>query len=349
MLNIILLILKIIGIVLLVILLLVLLVLLLVSWVPIRYGADFSKYEKILLNARVTWFLKAVSAEFSLDDKGNRFRLKLFGKDLSGGGDEPAEGKGEAPTDTTSEKTGDETCGTEDQTDEKAAAQSEETDEKAGDVTEALKEPSEDISEAEKPPETEAAEETVSPETGPEEEPEEATEEASEEATEEASEEATEEASEEAVPPDEKLADILDKIHDGYLSFEEKLDGISDKIGFFTEEHAMREYGRLLKTLGKLLKHILPRRMSGQLRFGFDSPDITGKILAYYCALAPVHRYALVPEPDFTSSVLEGEVSLEGRIFIGYLILKVLAAVLNRDVLYLLLNFRKHFRKSQEG
>lgn len=347
MLNIFLLILKIIGIVLLVVLLLVLLVLLLVSWVPIRYSADFSKYEKILLNARVTWFLKAVGAEFSLDDKGHRFRLKLFGKDLSGGGDEPAEGKGEAaqetagetapeerpeitpeseaPTDTTSEKTGDETCGTEDQTDEKAAAQSEETDEKAGDGT----------GEAEEKAETgtEAAGETVSPESGPEEEPE----------------EATEEASEEAVPPDEKLADILDKIHDGYLSFEEKWDGISDKIGFFTEEHAMREYGRLLKTLGKLLKHILPHRMSGQLRFGFDSPDITGKILAYYCALAPVHRYALIPEPDFTRSVLEGEVSLEGRIFIGYLILKVLAAVLNRDVLYLLLNFRKHFRKSQEG
>lgn len=354
MLEIILLILKIIGIILLCVIGLVILILLIVSWVPIRYGADFSKYEKPDLSVYVTWFLKAVSFEFFLRNGSHGIQLKLLGKSL--GGKKKEEAEEEKPPDT-------------EEPAEKEPADND-TSEPASENETSVKDSSSEVSESvqEHPPDTEnpsgavkddaeKAEETAVPdESAVPDEEEKKADEASESKAEgldgdtaEPSPEENEEEEKEAVPLDERLDDLFNDLQEKYINLENQWEGIRDKYEFLTDRHAMREYRRILRNLRRILGHLLPSKLTGQLHYGFDSPALTGKVLAYYCASAPVHRYSLVPVPDFTTKVFEGEAHLKGRIFIGYIIIKVLAIALNRDVLYLLLNFRKHFRKSQEG
>ena len=337
MINILLLILKIIGITILCVIGLVILILLIVSWVPIRYGADFSKYEKTDLRVYVTWFLKAVSFEFFLKEGGTGTRLRLFGKALGAGKkktEQPPEPEGsdkreepvqEAPEDAEAE------TGTPEMTEEEVTTEI----------------PTEE-------PQAEASQENSgTPEEAPEKPPDappHQKEEGSGEDTENVKEEdVSQEEEEEQLPLDEKLDGLLAGFLDKYVALEDKWEGIRDKYEFLTGTHAMREYGRVFRNIGKIIRHILPHHLTGRLHYGLDAPDVTGKILAYYCALAPVHKYALIPEPDFTQKVIEGEAHLTGRIFIGYIILKALGIALNRDVIYLLFNFRKQFRKSQEG
>ena len=357
MVEILLLILKIIGIILLCVIGLIVLILLIVSWVPIRYGADFSKYEKLDLSVYVTWFLKIVSFEFFLKGGTHGTRLKLFGKALGSGGKPDDEAPSEAA-----------------ETDqEKAEASSEEQEQTTQTVQEdGTQKPSEeDHPPQEKPPDSIAASsdadsaeqpadtESDKPSSDTEDDPSAAEEVSAEthaetanagsEETESVSENTVSDEEKEAVPFDERLDDILYGLQEKYISLEDQWEGIRDKYEFLTDPHAMREYRRIFRNIGKILKHLMPDKLSGRLHYGLDSPALTGKILAYYCAAAPIHKYSLIPEPDFTEKVIEGEAHLKSRIFIGYLIIKVLAIALNRDVLYLLLNFRKHFRKSQEG
>ena len=349
MLEILLLILKIIGIAILSVIGLLILILLIVSWVPVRYNASFEKKEHVRLSAGVSWFLKAVFFRFFMIEEGTGTALKLFGKKLSGdsgkkeedSGSSESEEEGGSPPEKAEEKPPEKTedvkeeaeSGAETDTPAEAADKPAESPEPAA-VSESPPE------EAEKPPEEEAASSEEKTEEGGK------TEEAGEKTEEPGG--TTGEAEEEQVFIGDKIDEALDRFQTKYLLLENKWEDLSDKYEFLTCEHASREYARVFRNLGKILKHILPDHLNGHLRFGFDSPATTGKILAYYCALAPVHRYALIPEPEFSESVLEGDAELKGSIYLGYIILKLLAIVINRDTLYLVLNFRKHFRKSKE-
>ena len=344
MIEILLLILKIIGIIILCIIGLVILILLIVSWVPIRYGADFSKYEKLSLSVYVSWFLKALSFEFYLKDGEHGTRLKLLGRKLGGSRGEES-GTAEAKTEETEKE-------------EKPPDQPEPMQQESS-GTEAGSSGSTPAAAAEEEKKEEAPSESTAPDTeagaGKEETAEAAEDNTQTDGTaqqaeqEKTEEEETEAEEKEALPLGERLDEMLYRFQEKYTDLEDKWEGIRDKYEFLTDPHAEREYGRVLRNVGKILRHLLPKHLTGRIHYGLDSPALTGKILAYYCALAPVHRYALMPEPDFTQTVIEGEAHLKGTVFIGYIVCKVLATVLNRDVLYLLLNFRKHFRKSQEG
>ena len=371
MIEILLLILKIIGIIILCVIGLAVLILLIVSWVPLRYGADFSKYEKLDLSVYVTWFLKAVSFRFFLKDGTHGIELKLLGKSLGGkkeaaeGGSEGREEKPQEDVNSADEETAekkDSGSGTSSDTGvlETASPETEESEEASTHTEEppAESERPEVQSETVSSPEagqsvpdndgtesagTSHAQDSEKPESSEGDKPETTQEQSSHTQSE------TQESDEEPIPLDERLDKLLYGFQEKYTLFEDKWEDIRDKYEFLTGPHAMREYSRTLRSIRRILGHLLPVKLTGRIHYGLDSPAVTGQILAYYCATAPIHRYSLIPEPDFTEKVIEGEAQLKGRIFIGYIIIRVLGIALNRDVVYLLLNFRKHFRKSQEG
>lgn len=107
----------------------------------------------------------------------------------------------------------------------------------------------------------------------------------------------------------------------------------------FVQDPVNQRTCRLLKRqLWKLVRHILPQRISGRVRFGFDDPAKTGQILA---AISPFYAwYARRVEviPVFEESVLEEQLRLRGRIRIGTVL--GLAAVTLFDK-----NFRALLRK----
>lgn len=126
-----------------------------------------------------------------------------------------------------------------------------------------------------------------------------------------------------------KIADRIRKIR---LTFR----GICDKIKqwyTFLQMDDTREAIRFLKEKGKgLIRHILPRKIRGNVVFGFDDPSLTGQVLAVAGAVYPLYKERLQIIPVFDRQVLEGEVKLSGRIFGGYLLWQAWQIYRNREV-----------------
>lgn len=114
-------------------------------------------------------------------------------------------------------------------------------------------------------------------------------------------------------------------------SGENKLDALKVKIEAVKTKYArfmkFWKMGCTLKTrkyLKKyfpgLIKHIGPRKIKGHVRYGFDEPATTGQITGYFSLLPFMYQKNFFPEPDFYNKVLEGEISIRGRLQIGYII-----------------------------
>lgn len=114
-------------------------------------------------------------------------------------------------------------------------------------------------------------------------------------------------------------------------SGENKLDALKVKIEAvktkYTRFMKFWKMGCTLKTrkyLKKyfpgLIKHIGPRKIKGHVRYGFDEPATTGQITGYLSLLPFMYQKNFFPEPDFYNKVLEGEISIRGRLQIGYII-----------------------------
>lgn len=103
-------------------------------------------------------------------------------------------------------------------------------------------------------------------------------------------------------------------------------------------------FSKLMKTAKSLLRHILPRRLSGRIHFGFEDPSLTGKILAYLSMIYPFTKDTLVIEPEFEAQelILEGNLSFRGRIRLGYLLYLVLSVVLDK-------NIRRQYKRLRQG
>lgn len=110
-----------------------------------------------------------------------------------------------------------------------------------------------------------------------------------------------------------------------------KLDAVNGKIEVVKTKYARfmkfwkmnctvktRKY--LKKYFPTLLKHIGPRKIKGHVRYGFDEPATTGQITGYLSLLPFMYHKNFFPEPDFYNKVLEGEVSIRGRLQLGYII-----------------------------
>ena len=81
-----------------------------------------------------------------------------------------------------------------------------------------------------------------------------------------------------------------------------------------------------------ILKHILPKKMKGNLIYGFDDPALTGQLLGAFAVFYPVYRNRLQITPVFDHAVLEGKLELKGRIFTVYLAVQALRILLQKDV-----------------
>jgi len=100
---------------------------------------------------------------------------------------------------------------------------------------------------------------------------------------------------------------------------------ISDDI---TKKALSFAYHKLLA----LLRHISPKKATGRIRFGFDSPAHTGIALGAAAAFLPAHRNAVALEPDFTEECFEGNLACEGSINVGYAAVLFLEVYYNRDI-----------------
>lgn len=93
------------------------------------------------------------------------------------------------------------------------------------------------------------------------------------------------------------------------------------KLMEFLEKEENKNTFRLLKRqVIRFFKHVLPGKVSGTVRFGFEDPYTTGRILTYISPFYGWYGRTIQVIPVFDEQVLEGEISLKGRIRIATLL-----------------------------
>ena len=92
--------------------------------------------------------------------------------------------------------------------------------------------------------------------------------------------------------------------------------------------------------LGRLLKHILPRKIKGYVVYGADNPATTGQVLGIVSVIYARTGQILEIRPNFMEKQLECDVLIKGRIQVFTLLLIAVKVILNKGVRQVLKEFK---------
>lgn len=324
MLQLLLTILKILGMTALAILGIILAVLLIVLLIPIRYRGEVFFEGKPQGGVLVSWLLRIVTVRADYDGSSLRALVKVFWFRLFDQMLWPSEKMDEVTEDVA------ETLAEEDFFADVTVTDPMEDDPAERPVSVEEKIPSENPAPVQKEPAVQIQTQTnVQPST---------------QASEETMSEPTLQTSEESKKPflevfGEKLQATVTKliektkaIYNGllgkYTAAQEKINLIQDFLGNAENQDTIRLIWRQVR---RLIKHILPTKLRGRVKFGFEDPATTGQILTYISPFYGVYAKTLMIEPVFDEKALEGELHLKGRIRLGTLLWNVVRVFLNKN------------------
>lgn len=304
-------ILKIIGILLLVILGILLTVILLVLFVPLRYrGNVFLEDKKPSGNVRISWLFRALRADFSLESGHIEAKVHVLWFRLMDTGKDETEDEAEDQTEVIvpEEKTGNRQSITREEPEEPVK----EPIEKA--VKEPRKKP---VEKPDQPDHVRSA------------------------SREKKRKNLLEKLRQKIRILTEKIRSLYQRITGSYESLKNKIDVIRE----FWENEENRKTIRLLRhQIGKLLRHILPRKMNGRVKFGFDDPAVTGQVLTSISPFYGWYAEAISVEPVFDEQMLEGELHFRGYVRAGTMLWMALRVWLNKNFRALLKKLLKSRR-----
>ena len=104
---------------------------------------------------------------------------------------------------------------------------------------------------------------------------------------------------------------------------------------FLNRDSVQKLIGKLMKSIGKIIKHILPRSLDLSGEVGFEDPATTGKVMEICAILYGLYGDHIRIISNFDEPTLKGEALLKGRIVPGYIVLKVLGMgiriILNKE------------------
>lgn len=113
----------------------------------------------------------------------------------------------------------------------------------------------------------------------------------------------------------------------------EKLKGLRSS---YEEYHLGPVISRLWQAVRKLFSHILPRKLKGWMRFGFDDPAVTGYVTAFAASFYPLYGKRFRLQPDFQEKCFEADCLGKGLVrpvFLLYLIVWLLLDKNIRDLI----------------
>lgn len=115
------------------------------------------------------------------------------------------------------------------------------------------------------------------------------------------------------------LRERLEKIRYTICSIYDKIKATKETAGYYKELLQSEEFKSCLSFVtgktGKLLRHILPKRIRGYLLFGTGQPDQTGYILGMISIIRGMRGYDKFHiEADFERQIVEGKIQCKGRI-----------------------------------
>ena len=307
MLHILFLILKIIGIILAVILGLILLVICIVLFVPICYKADLhgsGNARELTVHAKVSWLFGLIKAVFALENGKTDLSVRIAWKKF--GDSDPVENKAE---DRVEEKP---------KPEKKAVMQEKQViqgEEKQDDTTNRITDKAVED-------QTEKAEKSEqSAKTRPE----------STEKKQRKKKDRKEDSDSAS-----KIEQITEKIKCTYQKFCDKINKITekkDKISdFLTDETHKNAFLKLKNEAFHLLKKLKPKKIQGEITFGFEDPSLTGRLLAWISMIYPWIGEHTDITPDFEHRTLSGDLSIRGRLYVITLVVTAIRLILSKAV-----------------
>ena len=93
-----------------------------------------------------------------------------------------------------------------------------------------------------------------------------------------------------------------------------------------------------------LWKHVKPKYLYTDITFGFDNPELTGKVLGAAAAFCAMAGFKPGLTPDFEQSILEGKIEVKGRITFVVLLKIAIRVWLSEEVK----SFRKEYNNIRE-
>ena len=103
---------------------------------------------------------------------------------------------------------------------------------------------------------------------------------------------------------------------------ESKLDKLINKAKdihyLLTEEENKKTLLLMLEKTKNLLVHILPKRIVGFFKFGFDDPSTTGQVLEAVAIFYPLYKDDFKIVPMFYDEIIEVDISFKGRLRVFY-------------------------------
>lgn len=129
------------------------------------------------------------------------------------------------------------------------------------------------------------------------------------------------------------------RICDKLKEVKEQKDNILEFLG---KEENKASFQLIWKQFKALLKHILPTRAKGKVRFGFDDPYTTGQVLMYISPFYGVYAKKLTVIPVFEDAVIEGELLVRGRVRIGTVLFRIGLLAFDRNIRKLWRQFMNH-------
>lgn len=301
------LILKIIGIILAVILGLVLLVICIVLFVPICYRADLhgsGNARELTVHAKVSWLFGVIKAVFALENGKTDLSVRIAWKKF--GDSDPVEDKAE---DRVEEKP---------KPEKKAVMQKSQTIQKEeqqdGTPNRITDKAVED--ETEKIEKTEQSAKIYPESTEKKQRKKKERKEDSDSAS--------------------KIEQITEKIKCTYHKFCDKINQITekkDKISdFLADETHKNAFLKLKNEAFHLLKILKPKKIQGEITFGFEDPSLTGRILAWISMIYPWIGEHTDITPDFEHRTLSGDLSIRGRLYVITLVVTAIRLILSKAV-----------------
>ena len=134
---------------------------------------------------------------------------------------------------------------------------------------------------------------------------------------------------------------IQKKIRNFTLTIKKFCDNINRWREFIDHPRTRAAFSLVWKDAKRLLRHVLPTRITGNITFGSEDPAVTGTVLAVLGMTIPFHKNKIAVNPLFDGeNFLEGEVRLKGRIY-GVMLLKTAAELyFNKNIKYVIHRWR---------
>lgn len=148
------------------------------------------------------------------------------------------------------------------------------------------------------------------------------------------------------------LSDFIRKLFSAIRNIKYTIRKIYDKINHII--HNIRYYIKILQTesfkrtfalcreqLLRLMKIVLPRKVSGTFTIGMEDPAATGQILSIYGILYPLIGDSITVIPDFEKPVMEGSFRFKGKIT-AFTLIRIAAKIyFDKDLKRVICLFKK--------